>query len=127
MAHTGPYTADELRRAVNPQQAQAEFQRRMNEAERRVRDQVRDKRLTQNQFDSLVSTTFNTRNRDNQTLLNSANQGDDASVQRQRENLVHIHDHNARWEPVGPARRDRGLVNRRRSEQEQYERPDGAR
>jgi len=125
LAHTGPCTADELRRAVNPQQAQAEFQRRVNEAERRVRDQVRDRRLTQNQFDSLVSTAFNTRNRDNQALLNAANQGDDAAVQRQRESLVHTHDHNARGEPVGPARRDRGLVNRRRSEQEQYDRPDG--
>ncbi len=127
LAHAGPCTADELRRAVNPQQAQAEFQRRVDEAARRVRDQVQDRRLTQNQFDSLVSTIFNTRNRDNQRLLDLANRGDDAEVQRLRENLVHTHNHNAQGEPVGPARRDPGLVNRRRFEQEQYDRPDGPR
>ncbi len=127
LAHTGPCTAEELRRVVNAQQAEAEFQRRVAEAERRVRAQVPDRRLTQNQFDSLVSTVFNTGTRDNRTLLDAANQGDDALAQSERKDLIHTHDHNARGQRVGPPRRDPGLVNRRRAEQEQYDRPDGGR
>ena len=127
LAHGGPCTAEELGRVVNAQQAEAEFQRRVEAAEQRVRAQVRDRRLTQNQFDSLVSTVFNTRTRDNRTLLNAANQDDDATAQRERGDLVHTHDHDARGQPVGPLRRDPGLVNRRRAEQEQYDRPDGGR
>ena len=127
LAHGGPCTDEELRRVVNPQQAEAEFQRRIAEAERRVRAQVPDRRLTQNQFDSLVSTALNTGNRDNRALFDAVNREDDALAQSQRGDLVHTHDHDARGQRVGPPRRDRGLVNRRRAEQEQYDRPDGVR
>jgi len=61
LAHLGPCTPEELRRTVDTNQAQAEFQRRTDEAARRVREQVQDRSLTQNQFDALVSATFNTR------------------------------------------------------------------
>ena len=127
LAHTGPCTAEELRRTVNAQQAEAEFRRRVEAAEQRVRAQVPNRRLSQNEFDSLVSTVFNTSGIDNRRLLGVTNQGNDAEAQREREDLVHTHDHDARGQRVGPPRRDRGLVNRRRAEQEQYDRPDGVR
>ncbi len=82
LAHTGPCTEAELRRTVNAEQAEAEFQRRVNDAAQRVREQVPNRRLTQNQFDALVSATYNTRREDNQRFLGSANQDDDAAVAR---------------------------------------------
>ncbi len=127
LAHGGPCTPEELRRVVNAQQAETEFQSRVAEAEQRVRAQVPNRRLSQNEFDSLVSTVFNTGVRDNRTLLDAVSREDDATAQRERGDLVHTHNHDAQGHPVGPPRRDRGLVNRRRAEQEQYDRPDGVR
>lgn len=123
LVHGGPCTADELRRTVNPQQAQAEFNHRVNEAARRVRQIVRNRALTQNQFDALVSATYNTRTVDNRTFLDSADRNDDGAVQRELRNLVHTRDHDAHGHPVGPARRSQGLVNRRESEIRQYNGP----
>lgn len=123
LAHLGPCTPEELRRTVDTNQAQAEFQRRTDEAARRVREQVQDRSLTQNQFDALVSATFNTRRADNQTFLNAANQGDDDAVTNQLRNLVHIHNHDATGRPTGPAIRSRGLVNRRNKEIRQFQGP----
>ena len=120
LAHMGPCTAEELRRTVDPQHAQAEFTRRTNEAAGRVREMVPNRSLTQNQFDALVSATYNTRTVDNRVFLGSANSGDDAAVARELRGLVHTHDHNAQGRPVGPARASQGLINRRNSELDQY-------
>jgi GH24 family phage-related lysozyme (muramidase) len=86
----------------------------------RVRDLVRDRQLTQGQFDALVSATFNTGRDDNGRLLEAANRGDDAGVFSQLRNLVHTHDHDAQGHTVGPARRDPGLVRRGEDEIRQY-------
>ena len=123
LAHLGPCTSDELRRTVDADAAQREFQQRMDEAARRVREQVPDRALTQNQFDALASATYNTRRADNQGFLNSANQNDDAAVTRQLGDLVNTHNHNAAGHPVGPAVRSQGLVNRRDGEIRQYSTP----
>lgn len=59
LAHKGPCTTDELAKHVNRAMAQAEFARRVAEAEAGVVRQVRNQRLTQSQFDALVSLTYN--------------------------------------------------------------------
>ena len=123
LAHAGPCTAAELARPVDAGQAQAEFQRRMNAAAQRVRNQVQNRPLTQNQFDALVSATYNTRAEDNQAFLASANHPNDAAVVRQLGELVHTHNHDARGRVVGPAIRSQGLVNRRNGEIQQFQTP----
>lgn len=120
LAHTGPCTEAELHRTVNAGEAEAEFQRRVNDAAQRVREQVQGRRLTQNEFDALVSATYNTRREDNQRFLRLANQGDDAAVARQLGDLTHTHDHDPQGNRVGPARPSRGLTRRRDDEIRQY-------
>lgn len=120
LVHAGPCSAAELARQVNPASAQAEFQRRMNEAAERVRRQVTDRVLPQSQFEALTSAAYNARRIDNQAFLNSANNGDDATVTQQLGQLVHVHNHDAQGHAVGPAVRSQGLVNRRNSEIQQY-------
>ncbi len=123
LVHAGPCTAAELARPVDAAQARAEFQRRMSAAAQRVRDQVQSRALTQNQFDALVSATYNTRTQDNQAFLASANHPDDAAVVRQLGELVHTHNHDANGRAVGPAIRSQGLVNRRNGEIRQFQTP----
>lgn len=123
LAHLGACTADELRRTVDADAARREFRQRVDEAARRVREQVPDRMLTQNQFDALTSATYNTRRADNQRMLNSANRNDDAAVARQLGELVNTHNHDAAGHPVGPAVRSQGLVNRRDGEIAQYNTP----
>ena len=123
LAHPGPCTPDELRRTVNPQQAQREFQRRLDEAAQRVRDLVPNRRLTQNQFDAMTSAVFNTRNTDNETFLGYANSGNDQAVLQMLGGIIHTHNHDAHGHPVGPAVVSRGLVRRRAYEVNLYGRP----
>lgn len=59
LAHRGPCTKDELARPVSKIEADAEYARRVAKAEREVRSSVRKQALTQEQFDALVSLTYN--------------------------------------------------------------------
>jgi GH24 family phage-related lysozyme (muramidase) len=59
LAHTGPCTKDELARPVSLAAVEAEFSRRVAEAEAGVIRQVRKQKLSQDQFDALVSLTYN--------------------------------------------------------------------
>jgi lysozyme len=54
-----PYTAVELGQPVTQAQMDAAFNTRIGDAERAVRRNVRSQQLTQAQFDSLVSLTYN--------------------------------------------------------------------
>ena len=123
LAHLGPCTDAELRRTVNAQQAQAEFQRRVDAAAARVRQQVQDRRLTQNQYDALNSATFNTGRADNHRILDAANRNDDAAVADHMRNTVYTHNHDPHGNAIGPPIRSQGLVNRRNDEIRQYEQP----
>lgn len=59
LAHRGPCSKDELRKNVSQAAVDAEFARRVAKAEREVRRNVTSQVLTQAQFDSLVSLTYN--------------------------------------------------------------------
>lgn len=57
-------------------------------------------------------------------MLDDVNRGDDAAARRDRAAINHTHRHDAHGNPVGAPLVDRGLTNRRRQEQEQFDRPD---
>lgn len=59
LAHRGVCTKEELGRTVSPAEAEAEFSRKVREAESGVHRNVQVE-LTQAQFDGLVSFTYNT-------------------------------------------------------------------
>ncbi|WP_426174207.1 lysozyme [Massilia sp. TWR1-2-2] len=60
LAHRGHCSSDELGKKVSRAEVDAEFARRVAKAEREVRRNVTSHALTQAQFDSLVSLTYNT-------------------------------------------------------------------
>lgn len=59
LAHRGPCTKEELAKPVSEAEVNAEFSRRVAKAEREVRSNVKKQSLTQDQFDALVSLTYN--------------------------------------------------------------------
>lgn len=59
LAHNGPCTDDELAKPVDPVRVEVEFSRRIAEAEAGVIRHVRAQKLAQNEFDALVSLTYN--------------------------------------------------------------------
>lgn len=59
LAHKGPCTKEELGAPVSAAAVEAEFARRVAEAEAGVIRQVRKQKLSQDQFDALVSLTYN--------------------------------------------------------------------
>jgi lysozyme len=59
LAHRGVCTKEELAKPVSAAAVEAEFSRRVAEAEAGVRRRVRQLPLPQDQFDSLVSLTYN--------------------------------------------------------------------
>ncbi|UMR28504.1 glycoside hydrolase family protein [Massilia sp. MB5] len=60
LVHRGPCTAAELRRPLTTAQVEISFAAAIREAERAVKRKVTRQALTQEQFDALVSYTFNT-------------------------------------------------------------------
>jgi GH24 family phage-related lysozyme (muramidase) len=59
LAHAGPCTKEELASPVSEAAVEAEFSRRVAAAEAGVVRNVRNQKLPQDQFDALVSLTFN--------------------------------------------------------------------
>jgi GH24 family phage-related lysozyme (muramidase) len=59
LAHKGPCTKEELASPVSGAAVEAEFSRRVAEAEAGVIGHVRKQKLPQDQFDALVSLTYN--------------------------------------------------------------------
>jgi GH24 family phage-related lysozyme (muramidase) len=59
LAHRGPCTKEELGKTVGQAEVDAEFSRRVAHAERIVRSNVTTQALNQDQFDALVSLTYN--------------------------------------------------------------------
>lgn len=74
LVHRGPCTAEELARPVTEAQVNAEFSVRVSEAERTVTRRVKVE-LTQEQFDALVSYTFNRGSGGTTDVFNSINAG----------------------------------------------------
>ncbi len=76
LLHRGPCTAEELARPLTTAQIESSFNAAVREAERAVRRGVNRQQLTQEQFDALVSFTFNTGARHAQRVFQRINQGD---------------------------------------------------
>lgn len=74
-AHKGVCTEEELARKVNAASVDVEYEKRIAEAERRVKNLVQT-RLNQDQFDALVSFTYNTRNDANRPVYDAINRND---------------------------------------------------
>ncbi len=116
LVHPGPCTPAEAARPVDQQANEAEFQRRLHNAENAVRQRVPDRQLTQEQFDSLVSATFNLGATGARLILDRANHNDDPGVARELRAQIHIQPRDAQRNPVGPLVVSRGLINRRERE-----------
>jgi lysozyme len=115
LAHRGPCTEDELRRPVTETDIHVQMTMRVSTAEAAVRRQVSEHALTQEQFDALVSFTYNVGARGAGATLRAANGGDMANVVRHMNSNVYIHPVGADGRR-GQSVRSRGLVNRRQHE-----------
>ena len=116
LVHPGACTAAEMARPTDQQANETAFQNRVHTAEGQVRQQVPDRRLTQDQFDNLVSATFNLGGRGAAPVLEQANRNNDQGVVQQLRDRVGIRPRDADGHVTGPAVRNQGLVNRRERE-----------
>jgi lysozyme len=126
LAHVGPCTDEELRRPVAAADVDAQLAARVQEAERAVRRQVRNTQLTQDQFDALVSFTYNLGAGGARETLQAADQGVNNDVVTHMNNNVFAHPRDRNGRPL-PAVRVQGLVNRRQDEAAPFQVPQGAR
>lgn len=115
LAHHGHCTGDELRRPVTQADVQRQLAARVAEAEAAVRRRVRTHQLTQQQFDSLVSFTFNTGAHRAAPVLDAAERGDNGAVSRLMHQYVYVHPRGANGRRLAPVRLP-GLAFRRGEE-----------
>lgn len=115
LAHHGPCTPAELQRLVTAVEVNVQLQTRVNTAARAVRRRVRNRQLTQEQFDALVSFTFDTGPTGARHVLDAANTGADARVVQQMQRNIYVHPRDANGRRPSPVRIP-GLANRRREE-----------
>lgn len=76
LAHRGPCTAEELARPLTATQIEASFAGAIHDAESAVRRNVNRHALTQDQFDAVVSFTYNAGIGHSQPLYGRLNSGD---------------------------------------------------
>jgi|SRR5471030_549282 len=76
LVHRGPCTAAELRRTLTAAQSEFSFSAAVRDAERAVRRNVTQQALTQDQFDALVSFTYNTGASRAQSIYRRIDHGD---------------------------------------------------
>jgi lysozyme len=124
LAHFGPCTQEELARPVTAAQVNAQLAVRVSRAEAAVRRMVNTRELTQDQFDELVSYTYNAGETGASAALQAANQSDDMGVVSHMTQRVYIHPRDANGRRLNPVRSN-GLVNRRRLESAPFRRQGG--
>lgn len=115
LAHLGGCTGEELARTVTVAQVNASLAGRVASAEETVRRRVTRHSLTQEQFDALVSFTFNAGATGARRTLDAADRGSHADVATNMTHHVFVHPRDGHGRR-GPAVRSTGLVNRRREE-----------
>ena len=115
LAHHGPCTPEELHRPVSIADVNIQLATRVTSAEDAVRQRVRNHQLTQEQFDALVSFTFNTGATGARSTLDAANRGASRDVATHMNSNVYVHPRDANGRRLAPVRLQ-GLVNRRREE-----------
>ena len=116
LVHTGQCTAAELAQPPDTQNNKTIFLARVQTAEAAVRSQVTDRALTQDQFDALVSASFNLGATSAAPITAEANRSNDVGVQTELRRRVYTHRHNAQGRPVGPPQYSAGLAARRERE-----------
>ncbi|MBF6649241.1 lysozyme [Methylobacter sp. BlB1] len=115
LAHMGPCTDEELRRPVNEQQVNAQLAHHVQTAEQTVRRRVTQQQLSQEQYDALVSFTFNVGAGGARQTLDAANRGANNDVINHMNQNIYIHPRDSAGRRQR-AIRSQGLVNRRREE-----------
>ncbi|AOJ08740.1 glycoside hydrolase family protein [Burkholderia mayonis] len=125
LAHAGPCTPQEFARPVSAAQVNAQLTTRVSRAEAAVRRVVTTRQLTQDQFDELVSYTYNAGDNGARAALQAANQSNDPGVVSHMNQRVYIHPRDANGRRLAPVRSN-GLVNRRRHETAPFRQQQGA-
>ena len=115
LAHLGFCTPEELQRPVSVAQVNAQLATKVRLTEQIVRRNVRDRELTQAQFDALVSFVYNSGEAGSRDTFVAANSGNDRLVASNMALCVYVHPRNTQGRRL-PPRRVNGLVNRRREE-----------
>lgn len=119
LAHRGPCTKDELAKPVSQAEIDAEFSRRVAKAEREVRGNVKKQALNQDQFDALVSLTYNAGARGSRGTYQLVDQGDFKGAAT---NIRHMIKTTINGKKVVA----RGLISRRTEESAPFVAPDAA-
>lgn len=115
LVHHGPCTIEEMRRPVTIADVNTQLASRVSSAEHAVRQRVRNYQLTQEQFDALVSFTFNVGATGARAALDAANRGASREVTTHINSNVYVHPRDANGRRLA-AIRLQGLVDRRREE-----------
>jgi lysozyme len=123
LAHHGPCTDDEVRRPVTTADVNAQLSLAVRSAEAAVRRQVSARELSQDQFDALVSYTYNAGATGARPALEAANAGRDAQVVIHMNRNVNVYPRDAHGHRLHPVR-SAGLVNRRREESAPFRLPE---
>jgi lysozyme len=119
LVHKGPCTAAEKAKPVSMAAVNSELVKRVNQAATYVKQIVSHYKLTQSQFDALVSFTYNVGNGGAKTALNAANQGNLQQVINTMKKYVYI-------KKGGKKVELKGLVNRRMAEISPFKNPAAA-
>lgn len=119
LVHKGPCTATEKAQTVSMAAVNSELVKRVNQAASYVKQIVSHYKLTQSQFDALVSFTYNVGNGGAKTTLNAANQGNLQQVINTMKKYVYI-------KKGGKKVELKGLVNRRMAEILPFKNPTAA-
>ncbi len=116
LVHPGDCTAAELATPPDAAGNEAALMARIHVAEQSVRNQVTDRLLTQEQFDSLVSAAFNLGGAGAAPVLGAANRNDDPGVVRSLRDRVNAAERDRAGHRTGRMVRLPGLVTRREQE-----------
>lgn len=119
LAHRGPCSKEALAKSVSQAEVDAEFARRVAKAEREVRTNVKKQPLSRDQFDALVSLTYNAGARGSRGTYQLVEQGDfegaAANIRQMTKTTIN-----------GKKVTARGLISRRTEESAPFAAPDSA-
>jgi lysozyme len=122
LAHQGPCTPQELQTDVNDQDVVTHLNQGIATAQNAVRRNVRDRNLTQEQFDALVSFTYNVGAGGARNVLRQVNDGSDDQAAHTMLQFTHATVRGADGQPLRDAdgnvvtRELPGLLHRRHEE-----------
>lgn len=115
LAHYGPCVSEELKRSVTVAEVDEQLTAKVWDAAQAVRRQVRRNELSQEQFDALVSFTFNVGASGARSTLSAADSGADKEVAALIMKHVYVHPRDSDGRKLPPIRLQ-GLVYRRKEE-----------